>query len=590
MRREGAGEKAGGGRLCLALCCLWWLLAATDAAHGAEPFAALYPDPRLFEAALAGPAPAAVPWRVTGLTVPHHLLAADMLAEAFSRLAGQGYRRIIVLCPDHYSRSRVPFAVADRDFETCLGPVAVDGEAVARLRACPLVAPSGLFAREHGIQALTPFLARFFPGAGLVAVAIAKTAKPADWDVLGAALAPLLDGETLLVQSTDFSHYLPAAEARRMDQATLRLLADPDPAGLAGLRQPGHVDSRGALYLQRKLQKEVHGAEPVTVADRNSQDYAPARARRTTSYMVQYYGPRPAALPGPGRYVFAGDAFFGRHVARLLARPGKREAFVALVREATGGAPLILNLEGVFARRCPKGAGRFVLCMPTRESLDLLRAMGVKAVVLANNHAGDLGPAALQRTARALARAGIAPILPGRVRDLGPFRLAALTDVDNRDPRRRGVLAGKAVDAVARSGRGKPLFVMVHWGREFGPGPEDRERRLADRLERAGAELLVGSHPHRTWPLTCDAHGCRAWSLGNFLFDQSRPDADGGLLEVRFFPQGTYALRSVAWGNPYRRLAKGDPAAKEGAAGNVGGEGADRATPSGEGRGRGAGR
>jgi poly-gamma-glutamate synthesis protein (capsule biosynthesis protein) len=536
----------------LALC----LLTAT-VAHGAKPFPALYPEADLFATALARPAAAPIPWRVTGLTVPHHLLAADLLAQAFSRLAGQDYRRVIILGPDHFHRSRTPFAVADRDFKTALGPVAVDAEAVTRLAACPLVSASNLFSHEHGIQALTPFLARFFPRASLVAVAIRAGASPAQWDALAMALAPLLDGQTLLVESTDFSHYRPPAQAAGLDQQTLRRLADPDPAGLARLDQPGHVDSRGALYLQRKLQKEVYQAEPVTAANRNSQEYAATPVVRSTSYLVQYYGPHPAALPGPGRYVFAGDAFFGRFMAKLLARPGKRRELIRLVRRATGGAPLVVNLEGVLSPRCPDHPHPYTLCMPQADTLALLRELGVAVAGLANNHARDLGQASLARMRRALARAGIATLAAGEVRDMGHFRLAALTDVDNRDPRRRDLLRVADIDRLAGRGGKKPLFVLMHWGREFGRGPGERERELARELARAGAELVVGAHPHRTWPMTCDAAGCQAWSLGNFLFDQDRPEADGALLEVRFFRQGTYALRLIRLGNPYRDLASG---------------------------------
>ena len=151
---------------------LFWLLVASQPAWSETPFLPLYPDPALFTTALARCRKLpAIPWRVTGLTVPHHLLAVDLLAEGFTRLAGQDYRRIIILCPDHYNRAKAPAAVAARDFDTCLGPVATDTEAVARLRACPLIEISNLFTQEHGIQALTPFLARFFPRARLVAMA-----------------------------------------------------------------------------------------------------------------------------------------------------------------------------------------------------------------------------------------------------------------------------------------------------------------------------------------------------------------------------------------------------------------------------------
>lgn len=545
-----------------AVLVVWLLGAVCPSVRAADPFPALYPDPALFTAALARYAKPPLPQRVTGLTVPHHLLAMDLLAGAFSRLREKDYRRIVILCPDHYTRSQTPFAVAGRDFATCLGPVAVDTETVAALLACPLVTVSNLFSQEHGVHALTPFLARLFPRARLVAVAIRKTATPAQWDRLAEALVPLLDDKTLLVQSTDFSHYLTPAQAAAKDQETLRRLADSDPAGLVGLNQPGHVDCRGALYLQRRLQQAVYRATPTTVANRNSQAYAREPVTKSTSYMVQYYSPDPVLLPGPDRLVFAGDTFFGRFMAQVLARPGKRRELVRLVREATGGAPLVVNLEGVLARHCPPKPGPFTLCMPRETSLALLRDLHVVAVGLANNHARDLGPTALARLNRDLTKAGITVIPDGAVRRVGPLRLAALTDVDNADPRRRDLLGTAAIARLARCAGKKPFCVLVHWGSEFAPGPGDRERAIARALGHAGANLLIGAHPHRAFGLSCTAAACQAWSLGNFLFDQSRPEADGALLEVRFFPQGTSALRLLPIGNLYRRL-RASPADRE---------------------------
>ena len=71
------------------------------------------------------------------------------------------------------------------------------------------------------------------------------------------ALAPLVDSDTLIVESTDFSHYLPQHEARRFDQQTLNVLASGSLDGIAALLQPQHADSVGALYIQTKLQKAL---------------------------------------------------------------------------------------------------------------------------------------------------------------------------------------------------------------------------------------------------------------------------------------------------------------------------------------------
>ncbi len=91
----------------------------------------------------------------------------------------------------------------------------------------------------------------------------------------------------------------------------------------------------------------------------------------------------------------------------------------------------------------------------------------------------------------------------------------------------------------------------MHWGEEFRAAPGPREEALAARLTARGVELIIGSHPHRAGALTGDRTQCLAFSLGNFIFDQRRPEVSGALLEVIFYPQGTYFLRLHPLGNLY---------------------------------------
>ena len=522
-----------------------------DAAAPLTPFPPFYPEAQVFQRAVRLTKTTPLPYRITGLTVPHHLLAADLIAQAFAMAAGQDYARIIILSPDHFSRSPTPFAVSIRNFQTVMGEVSVDNAAVDRLRENPLVSASNLFSHEHGVRALLPFVAHYFPHARVVAVAIHRDSQPAQWDSLAHTLAPLLTPGTLLVQSTDFSHYLPWAQARGYDQETLRVLSAGDPDGVAGLRQPQHLDSRGAQYLQLRLQKEVYQAGPTVVASRNSQEYTSQPLNSTTSYLVQVYSPENFFIRGVRRFCFAGDTFFGRFLAEKLARPSWREGLVNRVRQVTGGAPLIVNLEGVMMTACPENPGPFTLCMAARPALDMLKELNVVAVSLANNHTHDCGDLAFRTMQRLLAEAGITVLTNRSVADLGPFRLAALTDLDNRPEPARALLRDADLNLFAPLKPDKPRFALVHWGEEFRAAPGPREEALAARLKARGVELIIGSHPHRAGALTGDRTQCLAYSLGNFIFDQRRPEVSGALLEVIFFPQGTYFLRLHPLGNLY---------------------------------------
>ena len=286
-----------------------------DAAAPGGPFPPFYPEAQPFLSAMRQTKSAPLAHRITGLTVPHHLLAADLIASAFALASGQNYRRIIILSPDHFGRSSTPFAVSIRNFQTVMGEVGIDDDAVARLRENPLVSASNLFSHEHGVRALLPFVAHYFPRARIVAVAIRRDSRPAQWDSLAQTLVPLLTADTLLLQSTDFSHYLPWPQARQFDQETLRVLSAGDPGGVAGLTQPQHLDSRGAQYLQLRLQKQVYQARCAVMASRNSQEYSAQPLKSTTSYLVQVYSPEIFPISGVQRFFFAGDTFFGRYLA-----------------------------------------------------------------------------------------------------------------------------------------------------------------------------------------------------------------------------------------------------------------------------------
>lgn len=490
--------------------------------------------------------------KITGVTVPHHLLAADLIAAAFACLQSHHYRRIVVLSPDHFHRSRSPFAVTSRDFDTVLGRVDTDRDAVWQLLKNPLISESSLFSHEHGVRALLPFISHYFPKTPVVSIAIRGNSRPADWDSLARTLAPLLTPETLLVQSTDFSHYLPQKEACRRDQETLRVLSIDSPRQILTLNESNNLDSRGCQYLQLLLQRRVYNAGPTVIANRNSQEYTSEPVKKTTSYIVQLYSTEPLPVTGACSYFFGGDTLCGRYVAQKLANPAYREALVRQVLQITRGRPLILNLEGVIKEKCPEPPGPYTLCMPATLTLALLKELHVRAVSLANNHSHDLGGNSYQEMRRRLTGQGIACLENRQVLDLGPFYLTGFTDVDNQTEQKTARLTRQDLAGLERLKKDKPLFTFIHWGREFTDTADTREQALAALMEAKGVEAIIGCHSHRVSRLEGTRQSFRLFSLGNFLFDQTRPPVSGMLLETDFFSQGTYFLKVHPLKNLYR--------------------------------------
>jgi AmmeMemoRadiSam system protein B len=145
------------------------------------------------------------------IVAPHagYVYSGAIAASAF-RCLSPAVRRVVLLGPSHFVRLR-GFAAPRADaFETPLGRV-------------PLDVPAGLprndaaHAREHSLEVEVPFLQRMLGDFRLVPLAVGD-AQPGE---VADALADLWGGaETAIVVSSDLSHYLPYAEAQKVDAAT----------------------------------------------------------------------------------------------------------------------------------------------------------------------------------------------------------------------------------------------------------------------------------------------------------------------------------------------------------------------------------
>ncbi|WP_181407483.1 CapA family protein [Nocardioides sambongensis] len=210
----------------------------------------------------------------------------------------------------------------------------------------------------------------------------------------------------------------------------------------------------------------------------------------------------------------------------------------------------------------------------------VLRRAGFDAVSLANNHAGDYGPAALLETVDLLAASPVTPFGAGADLDaaarpavleaggasyafigfnaIGETPRATATDpgaLSVRMPPRTGPLVAADLDRVTREIRradriADAVVVLPHWGTQYTHTPEPVQRLVARRLVAAGADLVVGGHPH--WVQGIDAvEGVPVLhSLGNFVFDMEflLPQTQQGvLLESTWWGSRLKAIRLVPY-------------------------------------------
>jgi AmmeMemoRadiSam system protein B len=219
---------------------------------------------------------AAAPDTITtpkALIVPHagYIYSGPVAATAYAAL-GRGARRIrrvVLLGPAH--RAYIPgLALPDADaFATPIGTVPIDRAALAQIPWVPRSAAAHL--REHSLEVQLPFLIRALGAFSLVPLA-AGDAEPEE---VARVLEALWGGpETLVVVSSDLSHYLPYQIARSVDAGTAQaILGLGASAGITHDHACGATPVNGLLLVARR-----RGLRPVLLDLRSSGDTAGGRA------------------------------------------------------------------------------------------------------------------------------------------------------------------------------------------------------------------------------------------------------------------------------------------------------------------------
>jgi len=211
------------------------------------------------------------------LITPHagYDYCGAVAAQAYAllgRSSARGISRVVLIGPTHRVALDGLAAPQAEAFETPLGRVAVDAAALATLDELPQVTRSDrVHEREHSLEVQLPFLQTLL-GSSFTLVPLVVG------DASAEAVAQVLErlwggGETLIVISSDLSHYLPYEKAQAVDHATAQRILALD-AGLAPHEACGAAAINGALLAARR-----HGLAPRLLDLRNSGDTAGDRDR-----------------------------------------------------------------------------------------------------------------------------------------------------------------------------------------------------------------------------------------------------------------------------------------------------------------------
>ena len=217
-------------------------------------------------------------WRPKAVIVPHagYIYSGPIAASVYARLAGlrdtrDPISRVVLLGPTHRVAIRGIALPSSIGFATPLGVVPVDQQAIAALAGLrQVVVDDAVHADEHSLEVQLPFLQTVLGDFSLLPLAVGN-ASP---DEVAEVLERLWGGaETLIVVSSDLSHYLPYAAAQSSDARTARDIASLTPT-LDHQQACGASPINGLLLAARR-----HHLQAEALDLRNSGDTAGDKAR-----------------------------------------------------------------------------------------------------------------------------------------------------------------------------------------------------------------------------------------------------------------------------------------------------------------------
>lgn len=269
---------------------------------------------------------------------------------------------------------------------------------------------------------------------------------------------------------------------------------------------------------------------------------------------------------------FVGDILFDDEyaiMASLLNRGGTIENGISetLLEQMREVDVMVVNNEFPYTNRGTPTEGKTFTFRADVSTVSYLHDMGADVAILANNHLYDFGEVGLLDTLDTLEGAGIPGVGAGRnikeasaplyfiVNDI-KIAIVAATQIERlENPDTKGATetsAGvfrclnpqKLYEVVAEARENSDfVIVYIHWGTEFQEEPDWAQLEQGPGLARAGADLIIGDHPHCLQGITYIDNVPAIYSLGNFWFNSRT--ADSCMVKVTIGQEGMKSFQFI---------------------------------------------
>ena len=492
--------------------------------------------------------------------VPHHLLAKDIMEDFFSYISSQEKpKTIVILSPDHFqsgilmeSNSFITITLDSNDKE--FNNLKVDTLLWGKLfKENKMILNNSAVIAEHGVTTLLPYIKKYFPETNILPILIPADITKEQVEQLVKTIDENTLLNTIVVASVDFSHYLPSQAADFHDAKSIRVLLNFEEENFKNIE----VDCWQALYAARLFAKLRQKKTPHIMAHNNSADFLNLELEETTSYFSVVFGEKKseeifsgsiveAFTEGVKTILLVGDIMLDRGVEDLIKQNSIYYPFQKISHFLRGIDIVFGNLEGPIVKNPPELLDN---SLKFAFNLDVMKAISwcnFNLFSLANNHILDMGKEGLEETKEWLKKYGInfvGDLLSGSSDNLNSSFLRdnitflAFNQIFPFVIREEEII--KKVKTVKSLNPNNFLIVSLHWGEEYKLINSPVQQKLAHRLIEAGADLIIGHHPHVVQNIEKYQGKLIFYSLGNFIFDQyfSSDTQQGLAVGLEIYPE-----------------------------------------------------
>jgi AmmeMemoRadiSam system protein B len=224
--------------------------------------------------------------RIYGGIIPHHLLAERMIIDFFGRVKDQEPKLVILIGPNHQELGDAKILTSTEPWETKEGVLPPDFSIIGTLIEKGIMSNEPeIVKNDHSMYEIVPFITKYLPGSEVVPLLMSGYQNADEVEAFSKELSKFIDKDTLVIVSTDFSHYLSAGQAKQNDQITYQYIANFDTEKIMTLGSD-YLDSPPSVVLLLCLMEVTGHQSVVKYLHSNSAELTNNLFAITTSYFT----------------------------------------------------------------------------------------------------------------------------------------------------------------------------------------------------------------------------------------------------------------------------------------------------------------